>query len=50
MGLLKHASADKDTLSLDKVENLHETSQIASYRPENHRFRFEMLRPETWDY
>ena len=29
-------------------QNLHETGQIISYRPENHRFRLECLRPETW--
>ena len=48
MGPLKNAIADKDRLSLDEVENLHETGQIVSYRPENHRFRLENLRPETW--
>ena len=36
--------------SLDQVENLHETVQIVSYRPENHRFRIKILRPETWDH
>ena len=47
-GTIKIAIVDKDRLSLDKVENLHETGQIVSYRPENHRFRLEILRPETW--
>ena len=49
-GTIKGKIVDKDRLSLDKVENLHETGQIVSYRPENHRFRLEILRPETWDY
>ena len=47
-GTIKNAIVDKDRLSLDKVENLYETSQIMSYRPENHRFRLEILRTETW--
>ena len=34
-GTIKDAIVDKDRLSLDKVENLHETGQIVSYRPEN---------------
>ena len=41
---------DKDRASLTKIKNLHETGQIISYRPENHRFRLEILRPETWYY
>ena len=47
-GTIKNAIVDEDKLSLDKVENLHETSQIVSYRPENHRFLLEILRPESW--
>ena len=47
-GTIKNAIVDKDRLSLDEVENLHETSQIVSYRPEDHRFRLEMLRAESW--
>ena len=54
MGPFKTAIVDKDGLSLDQVENLveylHETGQIVSYRPENHRFRLDFLRPETWDH
>ena len=50
MGPLKNAIEDKDKLRLDKFKNLHETSQIVSYRPDNHRFRLEILRPETWDH
>ena len=38
-----------DRPSLDQVKNLHEIGQIVSYRPENHRVRLEILRPETWD-
>ena len=41
-------NVDKDRASLTKVKNLHETGQIISYRLENHRFRLEILRPETW--
>ena len=47
-GTIKIAIVDKDTLRLDEAENLHETCQIVSYRPENHCFRLEILRPETW--
>ena len=47
-GTIKNAIQDKDKLRLDKFKNLHETGQIVSYRPENHRFRHEILRPETW--
>ena len=47
-GTIKNAIVDKDRLSLDKVENLHETGQIVSYRPENHRFRLDFLRLEPW--
>ena len=47
---IKNGIVDKDRLSLDKVEHLHETVQIISYRPENHCFRLEILRPETWYY
>ena len=32
---------DKDRPSLDKIKKLHETDQIVSYRPENHRFRLD---------
>ena len=46
---IKNATVDKDRLSLDEVENLHETDEIVSYRPEKDRFRLEILRPETWD-
>ena len=49
-GTIENAIVDKDRLSLDEVGNLHETRQIVSNRPENHRFRLEMLRLETWDY
>ena len=49
-GTIKNAIVDKDRPSLTKIKNLHETGQIVSYRPENHRFRLEILRPETWDY
>ena len=49
-GTIKIAIADKDRLRLDEVENLHETGQIVSYRPENHRIRLEILRPEAWDH
>ena len=49
-GNIKIAIVDKDRLRLDKVEHLHETGQVVSYRPENHRFRLEILRPETWDH
>ena len=41
-------NVDKDRASLTKVKNLHETDEIISYRPENHCFRFEILRPEPW--
>ena len=47
-GAIKIAIVDKDRLSLDKVENLHEPGQIVSYRPENHCFRLESLRPDSW--
>ena len=47
-GTIKNAIADKDRLSLDEVENLHETGQIVSYSPENHCFRLEILRLESW--
>ena len=43
-------SLDKDRPNLDQVKNLHEVSQIVSYRPENHRIRLEILRPGTWDH
>ena len=49
-GNIKNAIVDKDRPSLTKIKNLHETGQIVSYRPENHRFRLEILRPETWDH
>ena len=49
-GAIKNAIVDKDRPSLTKIKNLHETGQIISYRPENHRFRLEILRPETWDH
>ena len=41
---------NKDRLSLDKLENLHETEtgRIVSYRPDNHRFRLETLRADSW--
>ena len=44
---IKNAIVDKDIASLTKIKNLYETGQIVSYRPENHRFRFQNLRPET---
>ena len=47
-GTIKNATVDKDRPSLTKIKNLHETGQIVSYRPENHRFRLELLRLETW--
>ena len=49
-GTIKNAIVDKDRPSLIKIKNLHETGQIMSYRPDNHRFRLELLRPETWEY
>ena len=47
-GTIKNATVDKDRLSLDKVENLHETGQIVSYRLENHRIRLDLVCPESW--
>ena len=47
-GTIKIALVDEDGLSLNKFENIHETGQIVSYRPENHRFQLEMSRPESW--
>ena len=44
------ATVKKDRLRLDEIENLHEAGQIVSYRPENHCFRLDFLRPETWDH
>ena len=49
-GTLKNTIVDKDRLSLDEIEKKYETGQIVSYRPENHRFRLELFRPETWDH
>ena len=49
-GSINTAIVDKDRLRLDEVENLNETDQIVSYKPENHRFRLDCLRPETWDH
>ena len=49
-GTIKNAIVDKDTPSLTKIKNLHETGQNVSYRPENHRFRLEIVRPETSDH
>ena len=49
-GTVKNAIVDKDRPSLTKIKNQHEPGQIVSYKPENHRFRLQMLRPETWDY
>ena len=43
-------NVDEDKASLTKIKNLHETGQNVSYRPENHRFRLAILRPETWYY
>ena len=48
-GTIKNAIVDKDRPNLIKIKNLHETGQIISYRPENHRFRLEILHSETWD-
>ena len=45
---IKIAIIDKERLSLDELKNLHETGQIVSYRPENHRFRLDLLRAESW--
>ena len=39
---LKNAIVYKDRPSSTKIKNLHETGQIVSYRPENHRFRLWM--------
>ena len=47
-GTITIAIVDKDRLNLDKVENLHDTGQIVSYRSENHHFRLEVLRAEAW--
>ena len=47
-GTIQTATVDKDRLSLDEVENLHETGQTVSYRPANHRFRLGFLHPESW--
>ena len=41
MGPLNNAIVDKDRLSFDEVEHLHGTSQIVSYRPDNHRIRLD---------
>ena len=41
-GTIKNTIVDKDSLSLDNVENLHEAG------PENHRFRLDFLQPESW--
>ena len=49
-GTITNDIVDKDRPSLTKIKNLHETDQIVSYRPDNHRFRLETLRPETWDH
>ena len=49
-GTSKIAIVNEDRLSSDKVESLHETCQIVNYRPENHRFRLEHLRPESWHH
>ena len=49
-GTIRNAIVDEDRPSLTKVKNLHETGQIISYRLENHRFRLEILGPETWDH
>ena len=46
-GTIKNVIVDKDKPSSIKIKNLHETGQIVSYRPDNHRFRLEMLCPET---
>ena len=48
-GTIKNVIADTDRPSLTKIKNLDETGQLVSYRPRNHRFRLEILRPETWD-
>ena len=34
-GTIKDTIVDKDRPSLTKIEHLHETDQIISYRPEN---------------
>ena len=34
-GSIKNDIVGKDKASLAKIKNLHETSQITSYRPEN---------------
>ena len=46
-GTIKNAIVDKDRLSLDEVENLHERGQIVSYRVDNHRFRLDLLLANT---
>lgn len=47
-GTIKNASVDKDRPGITKIENLHETGQILSYRLENQRDRLDLLRLETW--
>ena len=45
---INNTIVDKDRPGLNKIKNLHETSQIVSYRPDDHRFLLEILRPESW--
>ena len=49
-GTIKNGIVDEDRPSLIKIKNLHETGQLISYRPDNHRFRLDVLRPGAWDH